>query len=548
MLSVSSFVQYNVSCKQVFKDYTQEVVRVAAVSSILIDGDMHEQLKTTEDQSSDTFNSIKAVMQDIQKQTNVANIYTLVKNGDNKTSFVVDADPEEPAELGYEYDLLPSMEKAFNGTAAADEDIITDEWGTYLSGYAPIYNSQGKVVAIIGIDIDASDIVQVKNQFLRNVALIIIFSMAVTAVLAMFLSRRIVKPIKLLEARMKELSTSGGDLTQRIIIKTGDEVEILSNAVTDFIENIRSIVEQTVNIANNVNNIAEGLNTTVSENQKAVNDVACSNQDIAIGATEQAGNVNDISMGIQGIAQDINENKEKIHNINRSVDATRNLIILGQEAVNNENSKTEENMKAFNRVTNVIEKLVHETDEVGKIIDVITGISKQTNLLALNAAIEAARAGEAGKGFAVVADEVSALADESNEATKEIALILQRINTDTKEAIGEISRADAIAKEQIIAVESTSITFNDMSREMEGMINNIQVMSTYFDEISDNTNTIAEKIQEISSVANENAALTESVTASSEEQKAAMEEIGSTIEYLHELSQNLQGIVSKFKV
>lgn len=228
-------------------------------------------------------------------------------------------------------------------------------------------------------------------------------------------------------------------------------------------------------------------------------------------------------------------------------DAQR-VINNGQKAVDNQSIKTDENMKAFNKVASAVKKLAKEAEEVGNILATITNISEQTNLLALNAAIEAARAGEQGKGFSVVSQEVRKLAAGSTIAASQIAEILQRINTDAKEAIKEISNADLIAKEQKIAVDSTSITFNDMTREINQMIDSIQTISTSLKEVSGNTNYIADKIQGISSISEENAAIAEQVSASSEEQNAAMEEIGATAKGLNKLSGDLKDIISKFKV
>lgn len=545
---VTGVVQYKSSNEREFQNTRQDVLKLAAAAALLIDGDSHQKLTKEQDQLSDTFKEIKTKMQSFQKETGIEYIYTLVQSGDDKTRFIIDAAETDPTELGYEYDYLPAMESAFNGTASADEHMYKDEWGTFLSGYAPVKNSDGEIVAIVGLDIDVSDIVAQKTKLIRGIAINIIVSMILAVLLSTLLSRKIVKPVHYLVERFKELSLAGGDLTKRIEINTGDELETLSNAVTDFIGNIRDIVQQIIQNSEGVANSADDLNNYISENQKTMEEVTNAIQGIAEGASEQAGNVNEISHWIQKIASDINENEKKVSNINDSVEETRKLINNGVNAVNNQTIKTEENFNAFNRVAEVVKKLANEAEKVENILLTIKNISEQTNLLALNAAIEAARAGEHGKGFSIVADEVRKLAEESKIAVSEIGQILQGINIDTKDVIQEINNADLIAKEQKVAVDSTSITFKEMTKEVEGMINSIQMISTSFKEISKNTNNISDKIQDISSVSEENVAVVEEVSASSEEQSASMEEIGVTAENLHQLSEKLKNIIFKFKV
>jgi len=158
---------------------------------------------------------------------------------------------------------------------------------------------------------------------------------------------------------------------------------------------------------------------------------------------------------------------------------------------------------------------------------VITSIAEQTNLLALNATIEAARAGEAGKGFAVVAGEVKDLARETAKATEDIARRVAAIQTDTQsavEAIGQISTiVGEISNYQMTiasAVEEQTVTTSEMSR-------NVAEAATGSGEIASNITGVASSAAASSGVVNQ---------------------IGSEIDNLAQLSEDLRGRVARFRV
>lgn len=391
----------------------------------------------------------------------------------------------------------------------------------------------------------------VKKTIERSIVLSII-SIIIAIIISVFTwrfaTKSIYNPINNLIQRFKELSSSGGDLTKRIEIETGDELELLSGTINEFIGNIRDIVVQIKTTGENVATSADILNVSISENQIALDEVNNGIGNIASGASDQAKDVNEMSYRVQDISAGISENEKKITNINNSADQTRKLINNGIEAVSNQSIKTDENMEAFQKVTTGVGKLAKEIENVENILSTIESISEQTNLLALNAAIEAASAGEYGKGFSVVAEEVRKLAEESAIATKEIAQILQNINGDAKEAVAEIDNANLIAKEQKIAVDSTNVTFKDMTKEVEIMIDSINEINTSFKIIEDNINNISNRIQNISSASEENAAISEQVSASSEEQSASIQEMGGTAENLNKLSIELSQVIAKFKI
>jgi methyl-accepting chemotaxis protein len=142
--------------------------------------------------------------------------------------------------------------------------------------------------------------------------------------------------------------------------------------------------------------------------------------------------------------------------------------------------------------------LGESSQQIGKVIEVITSIAEQTNLLALNATIEAARAGEAGKGFAVVAGEVKELAKETAKATEEIGSRIAAIQSDTSDAVGAIGEIEQviarIADMQTTiasAVEEQTATTNEIGR-------NVAEAARGSAEIAENIVSVAQAARETS--------------------------------------------------
>ena len=542
------FMQYKNSTERMMSDIKTRVEELAIAASLLVDGNKHSLLQGKDDQNTDTYNEIRDILGNFQSKANVAYIYTLREIDENTTEFIVDASQDEPAQLGYEYDYLPAMRMAFKGKVNSDEELYTDEWGTFLSGYAPVFDSSGKVDSIVGVDIDALYIINQKKEINNEIIFNILLSIFITVLLALFLARSIVKPIRFLVHKFENLSESGGDLTNKISINTEDELQDLGDALNKIIDNIKEIVVQTIASSEKINNFSDSFRVSIEESKYKMNEIDSSVHSIAKGIGEESDNLSQISEIVENISEDIREKEENIGIINNSFGETKNLVLRGLDAVENQNRKTHENFEAFNKVNQVIGDLANRAKEVQLILDTIKNISSQTNMLALNAAIEAARAGEYGRGFSVVADEVKKLAEETDESASNISLILNRISSDTELALKEIKAAGIIAQDQKVAVEMTGKTFSEIAGEVERMAENVDKITISLKEISSNTFEMKENIKNIYNLSEENATMGEEAASSCDEQSKLMSEMSITVEELSKLSHNMKENISKFKV
>lgn len=539
---------YRNNYKHYISDIRNQVERIAAGAALFVDGEMHATFTDPSAMENEAFIATRNQLMDYMQATGMTYIYTLSQVDSDTTQFIVDASEEEPAELGYEYEYMAGMEKAFNGEPSSDDDVYTDEWGTFISGYAPIKDNQGNVVAVVGVDIEASELEARKEAFLLQAIIQSIIALIIAVILGGFLAHRIAQPIGQLRNKLRALSANGGDLTQRIEIHTKDELEELSESVNLFIRNVGDIVKSIILFAEKVSNASHDFDISVDENRKAIEEVATSVGSIASGATDQAMLILEVSKNMEDITDSINENEQMIHSINTYANESKKHLNKGMQAIENQGEKKQENIQAFRKVFDVVNHLAEEASEVESIVATISNISNQTNLLALNAAIEAARAGEHGRGFSIVADEVRKLAEESNQSAIEIGEIIQRISKDTQDVLTEIKLADQSTSEQKEAVDETNKTYKTMIEEMNRMIDGVHQINQSFTAIVEKTHDTNKKTKDISGVAQDNAAIAQELSAATEEESAVMDGIANNSRILHELSLDLKTTVAKFKV
>ena len=252
--------------------------------------------------------------------------------------------------------------------------------------------------------------------------------------------------------------------------------------------------------------VIKGIQHVSDEVSSAAEQVAASSNDLADGATNQEAVVEELTATVEGVSEQVEKNSKTAKEISGRVDELGNAILES-------NGKMKDMVDSMNEINGA-------SKEIDKIIATINEIAAQTNLLALNASIEAARAGEAGKGFAVVANQVNVLADQSAQAAKESATLIE-------------TSVKAVEKGMVIAGQTAS--------QLQEVAENSQIITKEVTNIADTLETQATEIKQINDGIEQINDVVQTNSATSEECAASSQEMSSEAE-------NLREMIQKFKI
>ncbi|MEA1960879.1 MAG: methyl-accepting chemotaxis protein [Bacillota bacterium] len=216
---------------------------------------------------------------------------------------------------------------------------------------------------------------------------------------------------------------------------------------------------------------------------------------------------------------------DNIQLVNEESTAFKQIVEEGLTAMQEQSRMMEISCQAQGAVGQAVDTLQGQTKQIEDIVALITNIASQTNLLALNAAIEATRAGETGRGFAVVAEEVRKLAEDSSEAARDIAALINAIRVGMEDTVDEIQRSHRINDEQSTTVLKTQEMFNMVANGASNIDNAIQEVSAVLQEVLASSEQVSCNIENISSSAQESAAGAQEITALTEQQVIAINTI-----------------------
>lgn len=389
---------------------------------------------TVGSEGTQVYQNLQGDLRKKQKACGIAFLYTLYTDG-KKVYYGVDSD-EDAAKVGDEFaDSYAELEPVFGGKEYIQDYIDHTEDGDLITVYKPIEDNAGKVVAILGCDYDASSIAaELQKAVVQTLQIGGICLILAILILTIIVSR-ITKGLMQVNAKIYDLVHNEGDLTQKLDVGSGDELELIAGNVNELLAYIRKIMI----------GISSGSMRLMSSSRKMVDHLSSADESI----TDVSATMQEMSAAMEETTSSLNQITEAIDEIYSSVERIAGNADAGkvssqemESRASGANDAAAEGQKKANIETEKMAASLNEKIAKSKSveqIEILTSniieITEQTNLLALNASIEAARAGEAGRGFAVVADEIGKLAGNSADAAAKI----RQVSAEVIQAVDELA-------------------------------------------------------------------------------------------------------------
>jgi len=408
--------------------------------------------------------------------------------------------------------LLGNYRAAVQAYKAANADVVqarkemTDQGNLIVTLSEQLYQ----------IQLDRRDAESAQARTLQLISTLLALLVGIIA--AVLITRQITRPLRDTLAVVERIA--GGDLSQDVKVTRRDEIGVLQQGIARMGVTLRELISGIRDGVTQIASAAEELSAVTEQTSAGVNNQKIETDQVATAMHEMTATVQEVARNAEQASQ--------------AAAAADGEAREGDKVVNEAIAQIERLASEVLRSTEAMTVLQQESDKIGSVMDVIKAVAEQTNLLALNAAIEAARAGEAGRGFAVVADEVRGLAQRTQKSTEEIEGLVAALQNGTQQVSTVMSNSRSLTDSSVALTRKAGVSLENITRT----VSNIQSMNQQIAAAAEQQSAVAEEISR--SIIN--------VRDVSEQTAAASDDTAASSVELARLGNQLQMLVSHFRV
>ncbi len=365
---------------------------------------------------------------------------------------------------------------------------------------------------------DSTAITAKADRLTLTIWIMLMLGVLIAIVLAKISINIIFNPLANLRTTLTNIEQNS-DLSIMANIEANDEVGQMGNALNKMLTKIKTVMSQVTSASTQLAAASDQMSSISAQSNQGIQTQLQQSEQIATA-------INEMSATAQEVARSANTASQAANDADSQAKEGETVVSRAVESINELNGDVQ-------RISDVINMLSLESENVGRVLDVIKDIAEQTNLLALNAAIEAARAGEQGRGFAVVADEVRTLAGRTQDSTLEIQQMIEKFQKGTQDAVSVMESGKEKADSSVAQAGQAAHALTEITH----MVSKINDMNTQIASAAEEQTTVAEEI-------NKNILSVNTIT---QQNSQGAQQTENASRELSKLAVELQSLVQTFK-